>query len=78
MKKYGKIRDETKGAIFMTVGEKIKEEAWYAKQEGIELGKAEGREEGFTEGAARKQAENIEKLMSKLNMTREEAEKLLS
>ena len=63
-------RDEAKGAIFMTVGEKIKEEAWYAKQEGIELGKAEG--------AARKQAENIEKLMSRLKITREEAEKLLS
>ena len=58
----------------MTVGEKIKEEAWYAKQEGIELGKAEGR----AEGAARKQAEVIEKLMAKLKMTREEAEKLLS
>ena len=62
--------DEGKGAFYMTIGEKIQEEAWHAREE--------GRAEGLEKGRAETREAVIEKLMQKLNLTREEAEKLLS
>ena len=54
----------------MTIGEKIQEEAWYAREEGLA--------EGLEKARAEARAAYIAKLMQKLNLTREEAEKILS
>ena len=58
-------RDEGKGAYFMTIGEKIKEEAWYAREEGRAEGKAEGLEEGRAEGEAKGLEEGMTKGLEK-------------
>ena len=73
--------DEGKGAFTMTIGEKIQEEAWHAREEGraegLEKGRAEGLEKGRAEAREAYEA-YIENLMQKLHMTREEAEKILA
>ena len=75
-------KDDAKGVFYMTIGEKIKEEAWYAKQEGLkeglEQGREKGREDGIAIGEERGFTLAVEKLMKKQGLTREEAKKLLS
>ena len=66
--------DEGKGTFYMTIGEKIQEEIWYARQEERE----KSLKEGLEKGCAETREADIQKLMQKMNLTREEAEKLLS
>lgn len=74
-------KNEKKEAVFMTLSELIEREAKDRYEEGREEGRAEGREEGRIKGRKEGQQEereaNIKKLMTSLNLSREEAEKLL-
>ena len=65
----------------MTFEQKLKDEAYYARaeglKEGLEKGRAEGLAEGEAKGAAETQERLIRKLMEAQSLTREEAERIL-
>jgi len=62
----------------MTFEQKLKDEAYYAREEGLKEGLEKGRAEGEAKGAAETQERLIRKLMEAQSLTREEAERILS
>ena len=66
-------KNEEKEAVFMTLSELIEREA----KDRYEEGRAEGLAEGHEEGRHEEREANIKKLMTSLNLSREEVEKLL-
>ena len=78
--------DEKKRIAYMTFEQKLKDEAYYARQEGfaegISQGEAKGLAEGLSQGEAKGAAEMRERLIGRLmaaqSLTREEAERILS
>ena len=74
-------KNEEKEAVFMTLSELIEREAKdryeEGRAEGLAEGHAEGLAEGHDEGRHEEREANIKKLMTSLNLSREEVEKLL-
>ena len=67
-------KDEQRRIAYMTFEQKLKDEAYYAREEGLK----EGLEKGRAEGKAETQERLIRKLMEVQSLTREEAERILS